>query len=97
MERSSETGSEPQWLASTNPDYSTSAILAALRAAPAVLDVPVTARVLHVSKAGLYAAIKRGDAPVRTIKVGERIKVLTASLIELFERADGPSETRRSA
>jgi hypothetical protein len=83
-----------QTLASGASDCSAGSIVDALRAGPALLDVPVVANVLDVSKAGLYASIKRGDAPVRCIKVGGRIKVLTSSLIELFEQGPGTEKLR---
>jgi hypothetical protein len=87
----------PPWgVAPSAPGSSTATIVQALRAAPALLDVRPTAKILGVSSAGLYASIKRGDAPIRCIHVGGRIKVLTASLIELFEQA-GSAEALRSA
>jgi hypothetical protein len=62
----------------------TSAVVAELIAGPPTLDVGPTAQILGVSRAGLYDAIKRGDAPVSTIRVGTRVKILTSSLVELL-------------
>lgn len=64
-----------------------------LQAGPPTLDVTPTAEHLGVSRAALYEAIKRGDAPVATIRVGSRIKVLTASVIEVLRCGDGPAVT----
>ena len=48
-------------------------------------SVPVAAEVIGVSRATLYTAVKTGQAPVRTIKVLGRIKVVTESVIALLE------------
>jgi predicted DNA-binding transcriptional regulator AlpA len=68
--------------------------IARLQAWPAAVNVPPVAEELGVSRATLYAAIARGDAPIRTIRVAGRIKVLTQSLIDLLE-ADADHVTGR--
>lgn len=52
------------------------------------MDVSAAAEVLGVSRASLYEAIKRGDAPVRTIRVGARIRVVTTSVVALLQGRD---------
>ena len=54
---------------------SASKVIADLEAGPPTLNVPQVARILGVSKSGLYEAIRRGDAPVKTLRVLGRIKV----------------------
>jgi predicted DNA-binding protein (UPF0251 family) len=56
-----------------------------LRESGPTMDVTAAAEALGVSRNTLYTAVKIGQAPVRTIKVLGRIKVLTASVIELLE------------
>lgn len=55
-----------------------------LRATGPTLDVRPTAELIGISGAALYEAIRRGDAPVRAIRVGGRIKIVTASVVELL-------------
>ena len=79
-------------------------ILAALRAdGPPTINVSVAATALGVARSTLYEAIKRGDAPVRWIQVGTRIKVITASVLDLVggdpapvRSGETPGDTRRS-
>lgn len=59
--------------------------VARLREIGPTLDVPVAARAIGVSRQTLYTAISTGQAPVRTIKVLGRIKVLTESVVDLLE------------
>jgi len=59
--------------------------LAQARRLPAVLDVAQAASVLGISRSSAYEAIKAGTFPAKTITVGRRIKVLTASLIRILE------------
>jgi predicted DNA-binding transcriptional regulator AlpA len=60
-------------------------VVAGLRAAGPTLDVPLAAKALGVSRQTLYTAIAQGRAPVRTIRVLGRIKVLTESVVDLLE------------
>jgi len=49
------------------------------------MDVREAAQIIGVSGSSLYAAIRRGEAPVRTIRVLGRIKVVTQSVLDLIE------------
>ncbi|MEU9199449.1 DNA-binding protein [Streptomyces sp. NPDC048332] len=61
--------------------------LAEVKAWPATVDVPAAAKALGVSRAHLYALVKCGDAPVRTLTFGKSHRVVTASLVRLLEAA----------
>ncbi|MGC5012964.1 hypothetical protein ACLQ2R_19555 [Streptosporangium sp. DT93] len=62
--------------------------LTEIREWPATVDVTPAALAVGVSRAHLYEAIKQGTAPVRTIQVGKRIKVVTSSILALLEGND---------
>jgi hypothetical protein len=72
---------------------SASKVIADLEAGPPTLNVPQVARILGVSKSGLYEAIRRGDAPVKTLRVLGRIKVITQSVIDLLTGEDEDAST----
>lgn len=76
---------------------STDEAVAALRQCGPVINVPPAARALGVSPQTLYNAIATGQAPVRTIKVLGRIKVLTESVVDLLEGRGPASEPIRTA
>ncbi len=59
--------------------------LAAVRRWPATVNVTDAAKALGVSRASLYAALARGERPVRVLVVGRRMKVVTSSLLEALE------------
>lgn len=50
---------------------------------PATVNVAPAAGLLGVSRSTAYEAIKAGTFPARTIQVGSRIVVVTASLLEV--------------
>ncbi|MDI6518133.1 DNA-binding protein [Streptomyces coelicoflavus] len=52
---------------------------------PATISVTRCALALGCGKSALYDQIKRGELPVRTIRVGRRTAVVTASLVRLLE------------
>jgi excisionase family DNA binding protein len=56
-----------------------------VRSWPPTVDVEEAATALGVSRGHLYAAIKRGECSVKTIKIGSRIRVLTISLVDHLE------------
>lgn len=57
---------------------------------PSTIDVGATAQALGVSRSHAYEAIRQGILPVRTIRVGGRIRVITASLVALLaDTSDG--------
>ncbi|MFJ3635235.1 DNA-binding protein [Streptomyces sp. NPDC090112] len=56
-----------------------------IRTWPATISVVMAASALGCSKTFLYDRIKQGDAPVKTIPVGDRrYVVITADLIRLL-------------
>jgi predicted DNA-binding transcriptional regulator AlpA len=59
--------------------------LAAIRSWPAAVNVEQAATAVGISRASAYQAIAEGTFPAKTVKVGRRIKVLTASLLEVLE------------
>lgn len=59
--------------------------LTEIRKWPAVVSVPKAATALRCSQSHLYALIKRGEAPVKTLSYGRRHVVITASLVALLE------------
>jgi len=52
---------------------------------PATVNVEQGAQALGTGRSTLYEAIAAGTSPVQTIMVGQRIRVLTHSLIEVLE------------
>ncbi|MFF4448923.1 DNA-binding protein [Streptomyces sp. NPDC001502] len=58
-----------------------------IRGWPATVEVPMAATAIGCSKSHLYAQIKRGDAPVRVLTFGTRVRVVTSSLVRLLEAA----------
>lgn len=56
-----------------------------IRQWPATVDVPQAATALGISKSHLYELIKQGNAPVRTLPFGARLRVVTASLVDLLQ------------
>jgi len=61
-----------------------------VRVWPAAVDVTRAAAALGVSRAALYAALARGERPVQVITVGHRMKVITASLLDVLEGRGQP-------
>lgn len=59
--------------------------LAQVRKLPATTEVEIAARALGSSRSASYEAIRNGRFPVKTIKVGHRIRVLTADLVRVLE------------
>lgn len=53
---------------------------------PATVNVEDYARAFGISRAGAYESIRTGTCPVRTIKVGNRIKVVTASIVKVLDQ-----------
>ncbi|MGW4997474.1 helix-turn-helix transcriptional regulator [Streptomyces hydrogenans] len=58
-----------------------------IRTWPATVSVAKAASALGCSRSHLYAQIKRGDCPVRTLAFGTRVVVVNASLVALLEAA----------
>jgi len=65
-----------------------------IRTGPPMLEVPPVAAVLRISKSYFYELIRRGEAPVRVVKVGSRYRVPRSALLELLEPTDSVCEAR---
>ncbi|NEC92205.1 DNA-binding protein [Streptomyces sp. SID12501] len=61
--------------------------LAEVKGWAATVSVPQAAIAIGCSQSQLYALIKRGEAPVKTLSYGRRHVVITNSLIALLEGA----------
>ena len=68
--------------------------LADLRAAPPTIALPDANEVLGISRAHGYTLAKRGEYPVRVLKLGGTYRVVTAELLALLGAAteDSPGE-----
>ena len=49
------------------------------------MDIRTAASAIGVSASYLYELVKRGESPVRVIKVGSRFRVPTAAIIALLD------------
>jgi hypothetical protein len=76
---------KPRW----SPTAAPSLTLDQVRKLPAAVDVTTGAQAFGVSRSSMYQAIAQGRCPVQTITVGRRLKILTASLIEVLEGDSG--------
>lgn len=56
-----------------------------IRRWPAAVNVEDYARAFGISRAGAYESIRAGTCPVRVVKVGGRIKVVTASILRVLD------------
>jgi predicted DNA-binding transcriptional regulator AlpA len=56
-----------------------------VRAWPPTVDVDEASRALGISKGHIYNSIKRGQFPIKIIRIGSRTKIVTASLITFLE------------
>ena len=59
--------------------------LAQVRRWPPTVPVPTAAPALGMSRRSMYEAISTGRCPVKVITVNGRLKVLTASLVQVLE------------
>ncbi len=64
-----------------------------LRAAPPTLPLPEANRVLGISRGHGYTLAKRGEYPVRVLKLGATYRVVTSDLLALL----GAQGTRGAA
>lgn len=55
-----------------------------IRSWPAAADIPPACAALGISKSYGYELIKRGEFPVKTLKVGRKTRVLTADLMRVL-------------
>lgn len=56
-----------------------------VRAWPPAINIETAAGALGISRATAYLYIKQNEFPIRTVKIGRRTKVITASLLEFLE------------
>ena len=66
-------------------DSLTNPIIDQLRNGPPTLDVEDACKCLGFSRSHGYSLVRRGAFPAKVIQAGGRYKVLTASLVHLFE------------
>jgi predicted DNA-binding transcriptional regulator AlpA len=71
--------------------------LAEIKTWPATISVTRCAVALGCGKSALYDQIKRGELPVRTVRVGRRTVVVTASLVRLLETGSPDPQPPTSA
>ena len=67
-----------------------------LRSLPSVLDLTTAASLLQIGRTSAYELVRTGRWPTPVIRLGHRIKIPTAALLELLclstdLDADGPS------
>jgi predicted DNA-binding transcriptional regulator AlpA len=65
-------------------DMPTRPNLAEVESWPATVNVDRAAAAVGVSRSAAYVAIRDGSFPARTIRVGERVVVVTSSLVALL-------------
>ena len=59
--------------------------IADIRTWPATVDVTATATALGVSRSHLYEQIKAGQSPIKVVKLGTRVRVVTSSILALLD------------
>lgn len=59
-----------------------------IRGWPATVAVGLAASALGVGRSTVYAAIRAGTFPARTVQVGDRVMVVTASLLGVLGVTD---------
>jgi hypothetical protein len=64
--------------------------LAAIRKWPPTVSPAQAAPALGISRRAMYAAIAAGRCPVRVIRVGGRLHVVTASLVAVLSAEPPP-------
>lgn len=71
-----------------------------LWALPSVVDLPTAAAALHIGRTAAYQLVRTGKWPTPVIRLGHRIKIPTAALLELLclstEGRDGLPATRNA-
>jgi predicted DNA-binding transcriptional regulator AlpA len=71
----------PRW----SPEAKRSLTLAQVRKWTPTVPVEDGAYALGISRSSAYQAIAAGEFPVATIRVGRRLRVLTADLVRVLE------------
>ncbi len=79
-------------VAAAPPDGVTTvtATLEEVRQWPATVDVVMAARPFGIGRSHAYDLIKRGQFPVRVIRVGRRLRVVTADLLAVLDPHHAP-------
>lgn len=72
------------------PDTRTRPTLEEIRRWPPTVNVELSAWAFGVSRAHAYEAIRTGTYPARTLRVGNRIVVVTTSILAAIDGA-GPA------
>lgn len=66
-----------------------------LLALPAAVDLETAGRALGLKRSTTYALAKRGELPVRTLRLGRSLRVVTAELLDVLGvRQEGESGPR---
>lgn len=55
-----------------------------VRSLPAVVDLPIAAAALEIGRTTAYELVRTGNWPTPLIRLGHRIKVPTAPLLDLL-------------
>lgn len=66
--------------------------LTELRSWPATVGVVRAGQALGMGRNGSYESVRAGTFPVRTLRIGHRVRVVTAELIALLEAAQPDQE-----
>ncbi|HEV2777888.1 MAG TPA: DNA-binding protein [Actinophytocola sp.] len=64
-----------------------------IRRWPATVDVVQAGRAIGLGRNGAYEAVKQDRFPVRVLKIGNRLRVVTAELVALLEAVPSSSAT----
>lgn len=59
-----------------------------IRQWPATVDVPTAGQAFGIGRTHAYDLARRGEFPVRVVKVGRRHRVITSELLTLLGAAD---------
>nr|WP_228775091.1 helix-turn-helix domain-containing protein [Streptomyces sp. NRRL B-1677] len=65
---------------------------AELRALPPVIDLETAGRALGLKRSTTYDLAKRGELPVRTLRLGRARRVVSAELLQILGVAPAPQE-----
>lgn len=58
---------------------------------PATVDVVQAGRAVGLGRNGAYEAVRQGRFPVRVLKIGSRMRVVTAELVALLDASADPA------
>jgi hypothetical protein len=72
-------------------NHAKSTTIAELAAAGATVDVVRAGRALGIGRSLTYELLRRGEFPVRVLRLGSRVRVPTADLIALLSPTHDPA------